>query len=117
VKRALVEQDRLAGLLLLGETAAGPWLRELMLDGAQAKGLRRWLFLPAASPPAGFQRPSQPRRLQLRGRLRVRDRGRHRRGRPQPGNPSRPPRLRRRLRRLPSRDQAAAGGAGTAREL
>ncbi|MBI3095638.1 MAG: molybdopterin-dependent oxidoreductase [Rhodocyclales bacterium] len=45
---------QLKGLLLAGETAAADWLRELMLSGRPLGELRRWLFAPAAQPPAGL---------------------------------------------------------------
>jgi len=50
-KRALIEDDRLTGVALFGETAAGTWLRNAMLSGQPAEPLRRWLFAPAASVP------------------------------------------------------------------
>ncbi len=50
-KRALIEDDRLAGIALFGETAAGGWLREAMLAGQSAAPLHRWLFAPLANVP------------------------------------------------------------------
>ncbi len=51
VKRALIEDDRLTGILLAGEDAAGGWLRTAMRDGVPIDALRRWLFAPRAEPP------------------------------------------------------------------
>lgn len=56
-KRAAIEDGRLAGLALFGETAAGTWLKEAMLSGTAIEPLRRWLFLPAAEAPAAAPRP------------------------------------------------------------
>ncbi|MBI3525890.1 MAG: molybdopterin-dependent oxidoreductase [Betaproteobacteria bacterium] len=53
-KRALIENDRLTGVLLFGETAAGGWLRASMLAGQPAAPLRRWLFAPLAGLPIGM---------------------------------------------------------------
>ena len=36
-----------------GETRAADWLRDLMISGASAPELRRWLLAPVAQPPAG----------------------------------------------------------------
>ncbi len=50
-KRALIEDGRLSGIMLFGETAAGDWLKAAMLAGQAAEPLRRWLFAPMASIP------------------------------------------------------------------
>ncbi|MFA6314232.1 MAG: molybdopterin-dependent oxidoreductase, partial [Sterolibacterium sp.] len=50
-KRALIEDDRLRGIALFGETAAGAWLRGVMLADQAAEPLRRWLFAPLATVP------------------------------------------------------------------
>jgi assimilatory nitrate reductase catalytic subunit len=55
-KRALIDDKVLAGLALFGETAAGGWLKEVMLAGQAVDPLRHWLFLPAAAPPANLVR-------------------------------------------------------------
>ena len=56
-KRALIEDDRLTGLRLTGETAAGAWLQDAMIEQTSADELRRWLFAPlAAAPLAGSSR-------------------------------------------------------------
>ncbi|MDO8788185.1 MAG: molybdopterin-dependent oxidoreductase [Sulfuritalea sp.] len=56
VKMARIDAagDRLQGLLLAGETAAADWLRDLMVSARPLGDLRRWLFAPAAKPPAGL---------------------------------------------------------------
>ena len=59
-KRVLVQNGKLVGARLTGETAARDWLKELMAQGAQAEAVRRWMLAPVTSPPAG--RP-------LRGRV------------------------------------------------
>jgi assimilatory nitrate reductase catalytic subunit len=59
-KRVLVQDGKLVGARLTGETAARDWLKELMAQGASAEAVRRWMLAPVASPPAG-----QP----LRGRV------------------------------------------------
>jgi assimilatory nitrate reductase catalytic subunit len=51
-KRALIENDRLAGALLCNETRAANWLLELIVGGGSARALRQWLFAPLAAPPA-----------------------------------------------------------------
>lgn len=51
-KRALIVADRLEGIAFFGETAAAVWLRDALLSGQPVAPLRRWLFLPAAAPPA-----------------------------------------------------------------
>ncbi|HRP23032.1 MAG TPA: molybdopterin-dependent oxidoreductase [Thauera sp.] len=51
-KRALIEDERLVGLRLAGETLAGAWLRELMVEAQSTAALRRWLLAPLSAPPA-----------------------------------------------------------------
>ena len=52
-KRALIEDDRLVGLRLTGETAAAGWLSEAVVERRDAVALRPWLLAPLATPPAG----------------------------------------------------------------
>ncbi|HEY6898126.1 MAG TPA: molybdopterin-dependent oxidoreductase [Rhodocyclaceae bacterium] len=52
-KRALLEGGLLTGVRLAGETRATDWLKDLMVQGASAPELRRWLLAPIAQPPAG----------------------------------------------------------------
>ena len=59
-KRVLMQDGKLVGARLTGETAARDWLKELMAQGAPAETVRRWMLAPVSSPPAG-----QP----LRGRV------------------------------------------------
>lgn len=51
-KRALIEDGLLTGLRLSGETAAGAWLCDAMVERLPADSLRRWLFAPLSSAPA-----------------------------------------------------------------
>ena len=51
VKRAIVEERRLTGILLAGEDAASGWLRAALRDGIAIDELRRWLFAPRSTPP------------------------------------------------------------------
>ena len=51
-KRALIEDDRLAGALLCKETRATDWLLDLIARGGSTAELRKWLFAPLATPPA-----------------------------------------------------------------
>ena len=52
-KRALMENGKLIGVRLTGETAARDWLKEIIAHGADAQTLRPWLFAPVSEPPAG----------------------------------------------------------------
>jgi assimilatory nitrate reductase catalytic subunit len=52
-KRALMEDGRLLGVRLTGETVARDWLKEIIAQGADAQALRPWLFAPLSAPPAG----------------------------------------------------------------
>lgn len=45
-RRALVADDRLVGLRLCGETVAGAWLRDVMVERQSTTELRRWLRPP-----------------------------------------------------------------------
>ncbi|MFN6961715.1 MAG: molybdopterin-dependent oxidoreductase, partial [Rhodocyclaceae bacterium] len=56
-KRALIEADRLTGVLLAGEDLAGLWLRAAMKAGTPVDTLRRWLFAPSARPPVATLAP------------------------------------------------------------
>ncbi|GAB2900330.1 nitrate reductase [Uliginosibacterium flavum] len=50
-KKAIVEEGMLTGLRLTGETAAGGWLKELMIERAPTDTVRRWLFAPLPKAP------------------------------------------------------------------
>jgi len=52
-KRALMEEGRLLGVRLTGETLARDWLKEVIAQGTDVKSLRPWLFAPLSAPPAG----------------------------------------------------------------
>jgi len=57
VKRALIADDRLTGILLAGEELASGWLRTALRDGLPIDALRRWLFAPHATPPVTAAAP------------------------------------------------------------
>jgi assimilatory nitrate reductase catalytic subunit len=57
VKRALIEEERLTGILLAGEDQASNWLRAALRDGVPIDALRRWLFAPRAAPPVAAAAP------------------------------------------------------------
>jgi assimilatory nitrate reductase catalytic subunit len=57
IKRARIEEERLTGILLAGEDAAGGWLRTAMRDGVPIDALRRWIFAPRAEPPIAAAAP------------------------------------------------------------
>jgi len=57
IKRAKIEDERLAGILLAGEDQAGNWLRAAMKDGVPIDALRRWIFAPRAAPPVAAAAP------------------------------------------------------------
>jgi assimilatory nitrate reductase catalytic subunit len=57
IKRAKIEEERLAGILLAGEDQAGNWLRAAMKDGVPIDALRRWIFAPRAEPPVASAAP------------------------------------------------------------
>jgi assimilatory nitrate reductase catalytic subunit len=50
-KKALVHAGLLTGLRLTGETAAGSWLRDMMVERTPTHDLRRWLLAPMAEAP------------------------------------------------------------------
>jgi assimilatory nitrate reductase catalytic subunit len=52
-KRVRVESGRVVAARLAGETAAFAWLREAVVEGADATALRAWALAPVARPPAG----------------------------------------------------------------
>ena len=52
-KRALMQDGKLLGVRLTGETAARDWLKEIIAQGADAQALRPWLLAPLSAPPAG----------------------------------------------------------------
>ena len=52
-KRVMVEDGRVVGVRLTGETAARDWLKEMMAEGAEITPLRAWVLAPLATPPAG----------------------------------------------------------------
>jgi assimilatory nitrate reductase catalytic subunit len=52
-KRALMQDEKLLGVRLTGETVARDWLKELIAEGGDASALRPWLFAPLGAPPAG----------------------------------------------------------------
>ncbi len=51
-KRALIESDRLIGMLLCNETQSADWLVDLISRGSETGALRKWLFAPLSNPPA-----------------------------------------------------------------
>ncbi len=55
-KRALLQDGKLLGVRLTGETVARDWLKEIIAQGADTQTLRPWLLAPVSAPPAG-QRP------------------------------------------------------------
>ena len=57
VKRAIIEDGRLTGILLAGEDAASGWLRAALRDGLAIDELRRWLFAPRSTPPIAAAAP------------------------------------------------------------
>ncbi len=52
-KKALLEAGTLIGVHLAGETAAANWLKDFVISGQRADAIRRYLFAPLATPPAG----------------------------------------------------------------
>jgi len=52
-KRVLVDEGKLIGARLSGETAAREWLKELMAANASAESVRRWMLAPLTRPPSG----------------------------------------------------------------
>ncbi len=52
-KRARIDGDTLVAVRLVGETRAAEWLAQLMIVGASAAPMRRWLLAPVTQPPEG----------------------------------------------------------------
>ncbi len=52
-KRALMDDHKLLGVRLTGETVARDWLKEVIAQGSDAQSLRPWLFAPLSAPPSG----------------------------------------------------------------
>lgn len=52
-KRALINDGKLSGVRLTGETVARDWLKEIIARGSDAQSVRPWLFAPLSAPPAG----------------------------------------------------------------
>jgi len=52
-KRARIDGDTLVAVRLVGETKAAEWLAQLMIVGASAAPMRRWLLAPVTQPPVG----------------------------------------------------------------
>ncbi len=52
-KRVRVESGKVTAARLTGETAAFDWLRDVVVEGAEAASLRAWMLAPVARPPAG----------------------------------------------------------------
>lgn len=48
-----MDDNRLLGVRLTGETVARDWLKEIIAQGSNARSLRPWLFAPLSAPPAG----------------------------------------------------------------
>ena len=52
-KRVRVDQGCVTAARLTGETAAFEWLKEMVVEGAEAAPLRAWVLAPVARPPEG----------------------------------------------------------------
>jgi assimilatory nitrate reductase catalytic subunit len=52
-KKARLDEGRLTGLHLSGETAAAAWLKDMVVEGRPAGDVRRWLLAPLSAPPEG----------------------------------------------------------------
>lgn len=52
-KRILVENGKVTGVHLIGETLAAEWLKEVMTTGELSEELRRWALAPLSAPPTG----------------------------------------------------------------
>jgi assimilatory nitrate reductase catalytic subunit len=52
-KRVRVDAGKVTAARLTGETAAFEWLRDVIIDEADAASLRAWMLAPVARPPAG----------------------------------------------------------------
>ena len=51
-KRVRIDDGKVVAARLAGETAAFDWLRDVIVDGVEAAGLRAWMLAPVARPPA-----------------------------------------------------------------
>ncbi|MCX7626845.1 MAG: molybdopterin-dependent oxidoreductase [Methylophilaceae bacterium] len=54
-KRVVVEDGKVTGVRLLGETRAAGWLREVMLHGEFPEEVRVWALAPLGAPPGGMR--------------------------------------------------------------
>lgn len=54
-KRIVVEQGRVSGARLVGETLAADWIREIMMQDTFPEAVRRWALAPVSAPPTGQQ--------------------------------------------------------------
>jgi assimilatory nitrate reductase catalytic subunit len=54
-KRAWVEEGRIHGIRLTGDTRSVAWLRDVILSGAPIAPLRSWVFAPTATAPPGVK--------------------------------------------------------------
>ena len=52
-KRILIENNKITGVRLMGETRAADWLKAVMLSGQFTDDLRRWALAPLVAPPNG----------------------------------------------------------------
>ena len=52
-KRILIENNKITGVRLMGETLAAEWLKDVMLTGQFTPELRRWALAPLIAPPNG----------------------------------------------------------------
>ena len=52
-KRIVVENNKVTGVHLIGETLAADWLKEVMTTGELSEELRRWALAPLSAPPTG----------------------------------------------------------------
>jgi assimilatory nitrate reductase catalytic subunit len=52
-KAARIDEGRMTGVCLTGETAATEWLKGMMLGGATMEAVRPWILAPISSPPKG----------------------------------------------------------------
>ena len=50
-KRIVVENNKVTGVHLIGETLAADWLKEVMTTGELSEELRRWALAPLSAPP------------------------------------------------------------------
>ena len=49
----MLEDGRVTGVRLTGETAARDWLKDAMAEGIAAEPVRRWVLAPVSAPPEG----------------------------------------------------------------